>query len=430
MKTTHKKYRWFVVGIFFAFMLFHQADKLLIGPLTSNIMESFQIDEVQMGAVVSGALIVGTVFYPLWGYLYDRYTRPKLLAIASFLWGSTTWLGAIAPNFKTFTLSRASTGIDDSSYPGIYSLLGDYFPPKMRGKVYGLLQFSQPIGYLLGMILALILGSTLGWRAIFYITGSLGVILAFIIFFTVKEVPRGQSEPALADMEEIAIHRFEFKHALELLKKRSMWLLFIQGFVGVFPWQVITYWFFRYLEVERNYDENDIMMTMVPAVLVLGSGYIVGGMLGDWAFKRTKRGRLLVAMGGVLLGAIFLNVTVAIPAEQKLLFGISLAFTSIFIPIAAPNVVSTVNDIALPEVRSSALSIQYFIENSGAALAPLLAGYIARETSLESAILWICVTAWVLGAIALGGTAYLIPKDIDALREQMEARAREGQVAS
>ena len=430
MKTTHKKHRWYVVAISFAFMLFHQADKLLIGPLTSNIMESFKIDEVQMGAIVSGALIVGTIFYPLWGYLYDRFTRPKLLALASFLWGCTTWLGAIAPNFKTFAISRASTGIDDSSYPGIYSLLSDYFPPKMRGKVYGILQFSQPIGYLLGMILAMVFSATLGWRSIFYITGSFGILLSIIIFFTVKEVPRGQSEPELAGMEDIAIHRFKFKYALELIKKHSMWLLFIQGFVGVFPWQVITYWFFRYLEVERNYDENAIMMTMVPVVLVLGSGYIVGGMLGDWAFKRTKRGRMLIAMGGVLAGAILLNITMIIPVEQKLLFGISLAGMALFMPIAAPNVVSTVNDIALPEVRSTALSIQYFIENSGAALAPLLAGYIARETSLQSAILWICVTAWILGAAALGGVAYLIPKDIDILREQMKARAGEGQVAS
>ena len=430
MKKNNKRHRWYVLGISFAFMLFHQADKLLIGPLTSNIMESFQIDEVQMGAIVSGALVVGTIFYPLWGYLYDRFTRPKLLALASFLWGGSTWLSAIAPNFKVFTMTRASTGIDDSSYPGIYSLLGDYFPPKMRGKIYGFLQFSQPIGYLLGMILALALGASLGWRSIFYITGALGVILAIVIFFTVREVPRGKSEPELADAESIVIHRFKLKHALELLKKRSLWLMFVQGFLGVFPWQVITYWFFRYLEVERNYTQNEMMMTMVPAVLVLSSGYIVGGTLGDLAFRRTKRGRLLVSMGGVLTGAILLTVTLAIPVEQKLLFGISLAAMALFVPIAAPNVVSTINDIALPEVRSTALSIQYFIENSGAALAPLLAGYIARETSLQQAILWICVTTWVLGGIVLAGAAYLVPKDIDTLRSQMKARAEKAKAKS
>ena len=103
----HGRYRWFIVAVFFAFMLLHQADKLLIGPLTTPIMETFGINEAQMGAVVTGALIVGTIFYPLWGYLSDRYARAKLLAAASAIWGSTTWLGAVAPTYPAFVAALA-----------------------------------------------------------------------------------------------------------------------------------------------------------------------------------------------------------------------------------------------------------------------------------------------------------------------------------
>jgi len=52
------------------------------------------------------------------------------------------------PTYPAFVVTRASTGIDDSSYPGLYSLISDYFGPTMRGKVYGLLQLSQPLGYM------------------------------------------------------------------------------------------------------------------------------------------------------------------------------------------------------------------------------------------------------------------------------------------
>ena len=61
-------------------MLLHQADKLLIGPLTTPIMAEFNLNRAQMGFVTTGALLVGAVMYPLWGYLYDRYARAKLLA--------------------------------------------------------------------------------------------------------------------------------------------------------------------------------------------------------------------------------------------------------------------------------------------------------------------------------------------------------------
>jgi len=100
-----------------------------------------------------------------------------------------------------------------------------------------------------------------------------------------------------------------------------------------------------------------------------------------------------------------------------------LMLTALFIPFASPNVISTVYDITLPEVRSTALAVQYFIENGGAALAPLLAGIIAVNYSLHTAILVICVTTWIMGAILLGATAYLVPHDINTLRNQMAERA-------
>ena len=355
--------------------------------------------------------------------MYDRYARSKLLALASFIWGSTTWLSAIAPTYPTFLITRATTGIDDSSYPGIYSLISDYFEPTKRGKVYGILQLSQPLGYMIGLLVATLLSGVLGWRGVFYITGSLGLVLAVVIFFGVKDAPRGQSEPEMADIEQVGVYKFDSKIALGLFRKRSLLLLFAQGFIGFFPWQVITYWFFRYLETERFYDSQDVLTTMAPAILVLAAGYFVGGALGDFLFQRTPRGRLLVSLFGVLTGAILFTITLSVPIGDQNVFLVMMMITALFIPFASANVTSTVYDITLPEVRSTALSIQYFIENFGAALAPLLAGFIARSYSLHIAILVICVSAWLLSAILLGFTAYLVPQDIHTLREQMEQRA-------
>lgn len=422
------RYRWSVVAIFFTFMLLHQSDKLLIGPLTTPIMETFGIDEARMGAVFTGALVVGAIFYPLWGYLYDRFARARLLALASLIWGSTTWLSALAPTYRAFLATRATTGIDDSSYPGLYSLVADYFAPGMRGKVYGLLQVAMPLGYLLGMIMALTLRDIVGWRGVFYLTGSLGIVLAAVIFFLVREPARGSSEPELAELETLGAYRFDWQTARGLLRKRSLLLLFTQGFFGVFPWNVITYWFFRYLETERGYASDQVLMTMVIAVLVLAGGYFLGGSLGDLLFRRTPRGRLLLCTAGVLTGAVLLTITLNIPAQNYLLFTALLALTALAIPLSAPNVVSSVYDITLPEVRSTALAIEYFIESAGAALAPLLAGLVAVRSSLGNAILLISVSAWLICAFFLALAAYLIPRDITALRQQLQERARQEQL--
>lgn len=199
------RYRWVVITIFFTFMLLHQTDKLLINPMAAQIYAEWGLTDTQWGTTSTVALVVSALFYPLWGYLYDRFARSKLLALASFIWGSTTWLSAIAPTFNTFLASRASTGIDDSSYPGLYSLVADYFSPNVRGKIYGLLQLTMPLGYLAGLILATTVGVSVGWRNIFFITGGLGIVLSVIMFFGVKNVPHGTSEPEFENLDKVSV---------------------------------------------------------------------------------------------------------------------------------------------------------------------------------------------------------------------------------
>ncbi|MBK9924091.1 MAG: MFS transporter [Anaerolineales bacterium] len=423
----------FIVVVFFFFVLLHQTDKLLIGSLQIPVSETFGLNDLQWGFINTGALIVGTIFYPIWGYLYDRYARAKLLGLASFIWGATTWLSSIVTSYPAFLVTRSSTGIDDSSYPGLYSLVADYFGPKMRGKIYGVLQLAQPIGYLLGMILALMVAPNLdgklfhleGWRTIFIGTGVLGLVMAALIYFGVKDVPRGQSEPEFENMEEMGQFRFNWDALKDVLKKKTMWFVFLQGFAGVFPWNVITFFFFGYLMTERGYDNNSVLLTMGPVVLILAGGYFVGGALGDWLFKRTLKGRIIISSVGVILGAIFLFFAMQTPIEDKTTFFILMSLTALFMPFSSPNVTSTVFDISLPEVRSSAQAVEYFIENSGAALAPTLAGAIAFSTgSKQFAITVVCISAWILCFFLYLGALYFVDGDIKSLRTQLAERAK------
>lgn len=414
------------VGIFFVFMLLHQSDKLLIGPLTTPIMETFGVDEAQMGAVVTGSLLVGSVLYPAWGYLYDRFARARPLALAALIWGSTTWLAALAPTFPIFWAARATTGIDDSSYPGLWSLVADYVGPLRRGRVSGLLQLTSPLGYLGGMVLAFTLGSALGWRSVLYVTGGLGVLLAAAIWLGVREPPRGQAEPELQDLADLGVYRFSWPAARGLLHKRSLRLMLLQGFFGAFPWNVVAYWFFRYLETERGYGEGAILATMAAAVAAMSAGYVAGGALGDAAFRRNPRGRVGVAAASTLAGAAVLVVTLSIPPGQPVLFAGLLCLTGFFMPFASANVVATVYDVTAPEVRSTAMALQSFVEETGAALAPLIAGLIAVRASLHVAILLLSVSAWLLCAAVFGLAAHRLPEDVRALRELLRARAAEG----
>ena len=208
------------------------------------------------------------------------------------------------------------------------------------------------------------LAGTMGWRSVFFLTGGAGILMAILISVGVREPQRGQSEPEMADLAEVAVYRIDKQVALGLLRNRSYLLLMSQGFFGVFPWQVLTFWFFRYLETERGYTGDQAMITMIVAIATLSAGYFFGGVIGDFSFRRTPRGRTLTSMVGVL---------------------------------------------------------------AGSAVAPWLAGVIAVRYSLQVAIVVICVSTWLACAGLFAATSVLVPGDIERLRRTMRARAEQGQ---
>ena len=164
---------------------------------------------------------------------------------------------------------------------------------------------------------------------------------------------------------------------------------------------------------------------MAPVILILAAGYIVGGFLGDFFFQRTKKGRILVSSAGVLLGAIFLYFAMTTPLDQPNRFFLLMCLTAVFMPLSSPNVVATVYDVTVPEVRSTAQAIEYFIENSGAVTAPALTGALIVATGDKTfSIMIICVIAWLVCFLFYLGALFTIDKDTSHLRTQMAERAK------
>jgi dipeptide/tripeptide permease len=101
-----------------------------------------------------------------------------------------------------------------------------------------------------------------------------------------------------------------------------------------------------------------------------------------------------------------------------------MCLTALFMPLSSANVIATVYDITVPEVRSTAQATEYFVENAGAITAPLLTGIIADAFDLQTAILLICTVAWGLCFFFYLGALFTVDKDTYDLRAQMAERAK------
>jgi predicted MFS family arabinose efflux permease len=226
------------------------------------------------------------------------------------------------------------------------------------------------------------MGITLGWRFAFIITGVPGLLLAVLIVITLKDKPRGSTEPELLAVKDRLKDTFRKESLIQVLKRKSMLFLFTQGFFGVFPWQIITSWLFIYMTYERGFDPDSQLLIMLVAIIGMVVGNIVSGVTSDWAFRKSLKGRAVFAGVSVAIGLVFFDLTLLTKGGVEL-FAIFGVLTGFFIPMAGPAVTASLQDISLPEVRSTIQSIQVFVENAGSAFAPLITGYLADIMGLE-----------------------------------------------
>jgi len=415
------RYKWVILIILSLFLIVQASDTYIISAVSPNLITEFHISEETLGFLFSATLVVATVLYPVWGYLYDKYSRKTLTSIIAFILGATTWLNALTRVFSQFFVTRLLTALGYPIPSGAYTLTTDYFELKERGKAMGYINAAAPIGYLLGVVIPLaIIGAGMSWRYSFFITGGLSIIIGLMIFFLIKEIPRGASEPELEGKLASDIYKVKLSDLLKILKNRSLLFLFLQSFFGTFPWNVISFWMITYMALERNLPYSTIMIVMVVWILVMVAGNIISGYLSDYLFKKTLRGRAVLGSVVVFISAILIYLTMySVSFNEFFIFG---TLTALEIPMAGPSVNASVMDVTEPELRGSATAYLNFFSSVGSFIAPALVGVIAITVSLQFAITVISATTWIICGVLFTILIFTLPRDIKRLRSVMKSR--------
>lgn len=164
------------------------------------IKAEFGASDFQMGMLTG---LPFALFYSLMGIpiaaLADRSNRRNVLVVAVATWSAMTALFGTAVNFTALFLTRIGTAIGEAGgSPPSHSLISDYFPKTRRGTAFAIYALAVPIGTSLGAAIGGWGNQNLGWRNTFIAIGLPGIVLALIVFLTVKEPPRGMSDGVAA----------------------------------------------------------------------------------------------------------------------------------------------------------------------------------------------------------------------------------------
>ena len=329
----------------------------------------------------------------------------------------------IAPTTGTYLISSAVGGVDDASYPGIFALVGDFFNPKNRGKILGLLFVSQPLVTMVGFVLnQSIFGGVVQrqWLFFFSITA---LIFAVLIFSFMREPRRGGREPALANSKLRGFYVWDWVQAKYHLRQPVMLMFFGAGFFNRMPWAVLTAYSFIFLKNTFTMTNSDIYITISSAMAALIVGYILGGYLGDILFQKVMNGRIIPNLFGSALSGIFLVLTlrgVGGASSVSLLWLTLMGFSMGHI---RPNLAASIQDVTIPELRSTTFGFFLFFESLGELGGVLLVLLLQKWLTLGEILLLVCISAWAIFIIFQVVLLKLLPDGIETLRQHMAYRS-------
>ena len=186
----------YVVAVLWVVMLLRFVDLQIVAVLLESIRREFEVSDTLLGLMTGSAFAIfyGTLGVPI-AWLADRYNRRNIIVAAVGLWSAMTALCGLAGSFTSLFIARMGVGVGEAGgQPPAYSLVSDYVPPEKRSSVFAILNSAVPFGVFCGFIIGGWVNQHYGWRAAFMVVGLPGVLIALLIWLTVREPPRGLSD--------------------------------------------------------------------------------------------------------------------------------------------------------------------------------------------------------------------------------------------
>lgn len=426
---------WAPLVVLFIVGLVDRIEANLLSGVLPHIISEWGISDVAAGAIPTAAAIAGAVVAIPAGYLADRRSRTRIIAVVVFIWAIATAGSGLATGFAMFFAMRvllaAAENIDN---PASGSLLADWYPPVSRAKAYGLVRVTTYLGGI-GTLIGGVLAANVGWRNTFLIMVIPGVLTALLVWL-LREPRRGELDRVIAGgsgtENQVTVTPEPTPDSVPVTDKvpfgtqfgqviRIPTLIFVcvglglltLGLAGVFYWMTT-------LMVRSFGVGTDAAGSLSGLITVVGtlSGTLIGSWLGRRWHGTRKGGRLLAGGGGITIGALILAVALSMDTLAGLTVLTMLASTSM--SIAIPNMTACLADVVPASARGLGFAVLQLLITGFGAFGSLIVGIVSERTGSLLTGMYALVPVMVIGGLLTLGARASFERDaqkvLDAAR--------------
>lgn len=381
-------FRWVIASLIFIITLVNFIDRSAISFVIDPLKKEFNFTDTQFGMILS-AFGLGYVLLTVFGgWLVDVWGTRLVWPLAAVAWSLCVAFLGFASGFWSFIWLRFMLGVAEGPhFPAMSSSISNWLSPNERARALSLGLVAIPLSSVVGAPLTSYLVADYGWRAMFFIISSVGVLWAGLWYWLYTNRPEDSSYVSEAEVKHInagkhranAQHdetvdwRFLISHPV-LIANNIAYFAF--GYMLFFA----TLWLPGYFLHQHGLDLKSVGWYLTIPWLVGAIFLKAGGVLSDWLYQKTGSGRIarshLIWISQLLAAVCFVLLSFTNSLGMSIFFlslglGFGLmpqpAFFSINIDIAKERAGSSQG------ITSSCLSLAGIV-------APVLTGWLLDQT--------------------------------------------------
>ena len=355
---------WLGMAIFFG-------QRWIFGPMIPYLMADFHIDRVTAGSLVSAQMFGYTLTPFVAGYLSDRLGRRPVILLGLFCFSFFTFLSGWTTSHHQMYLTRFISGMTEPFFS--MSLMAYFMElfPNSPAFFTTLMISGTSVGWFAGPILSGWCLQTSGsWRQPFWILGAAGLLLFLIfVFYWYEEESKKETG------QEVSPQASRHSKTVFAATLITMSVIVFFDCIAEFGFSM---WLPSFLKEERSFS----IAQAGTIAGIWGIGQFFGrpllGLLGD------RTGYRHVGAPAAFFMGISLYFVVKSHTFSSFIFW---QLAAGFIGGGLMGSLWTFTAVFYGKRKGAALGLVSNLGNTGSVVAPMVGGYLADRTSLETSLM-------------------------------------------